>query len=155
MIRLSRSIAAVAFATFGVLGVSRSAAAQSAEDREGVRRAALDYVEGFYEGDSTKLMRSIRPEVYKYGFWRPRDATTYEGSQMSWAEFLNYARNVRTNNRQAPATAAKEIVLLDVLDQTASAKLTASWGIDYLLLGKFNGRWMITHVLWQSHPRPK
>jgi predicted lipid-binding transport protein (Tim44 family) len=36
-------------------------------DREAVRRAVLDYVEGFYEGDSVKLARSIRPEVYKYG----------------------------------------------------------------------------------------
>jgi hypothetical protein len=40
-----------------------------------------------------------------------------------------------------------------VLDQTASAKLTASWGIDYLLLAKYDGRWMITHVLWQTPPR--
>jgi hypothetical protein len=39
------------------------------------------------------------------------------------------------------------------MDQTASAKLTAQWGIDYLLLARYDGRWMITHVLWQGpHP---
>ena len=31
-------------------------------------------------------------------------------------------------------------------DQTASAKLTAWWGTDYLLLGKYDGRWMISSV---------
>lgn len=40
----------------------------------------------------------------------------------------------------------------EVQDQTAAAKLTASWGTDYLPLGKQDGRWMITHVTWQSHP---
>ena len=29
-----------------------------------------------------------------------------------------------------------------------SAKLTAWWGTDYVLLAKYDGRWMITHVLW-------
>ena len=48
--------------------------------------------------------------------------------------------------------APKDIAIYDVQDQTASAKLTAWWGTDYLLLAKENGRWMITHVLWQSPP---
>ena len=50
-----------------------------ADDREGVRRAVLDYVEGFYEGDSAKLARSVRPEIFKYGFWKARDSTRYAG----------------------------------------------------------------------------
>lgn len=135
--------------------VTPSARAQAAADREGVRRAVLDYVEGFYEGDTAKLVRSIRPEVYKYGFWLPKDSTRYVGERMPWTEFLSYANNVKKNNRQAKADAPREIALLDVLDQTASAKLTAWWGTDYLLLGKFDGRWMITHVLWQSPPPRK
>ena len=32
----------------------------------------------------------------------------------------------------------------------AAVKVRASWGTDYLLLGKYDGRWMISHVLWQS-----
>src|SRR5437870_4330281 len=63
-----------------VSGISSCAAAQSAQsfpkatpsanvdaDREAVRRAALDYIEGFYDGDSLKLVRSVRPEVLKLG----------------------------------------------------------------------------------------
>jgi hypothetical protein len=122
-------------------------------DREGVRRAALDYVEGFYEGDSTKHIRSIRPEVFKYGFFIPRDSAKYTGQQMTWAGFHNYTRNVRANNRPAPANAPKEIVIYDVLDQTASVKLTAYWGVDYLLMAKYDGKWMVTHVLWQTPPK--
>ena len=31
-------------------------------------------------------VRSVRPEVYKYGFWLPRDSIRYQGEQMPWAE---------------------------------------------------------------------
>ena len=126
--------------------------AQSAADQDGVRRAVLDYVEGFYEGDTVKLVRSIRPEVVKYGYYIPKGKTAYAGEAMPWAEFLSYANGIKKNGKPAPATAPKEIKVLDVADQTASAKLTAWWGIDYLHLAKFDGKWMITQVLWQSPP---
>ena len=136
-----------------LMAVPLPAAAQTAADSAGVRAAVLDYVEGFYEGDSTRLVRSIRPDVVKYGFFVPRDSARYQGEPMSFAEMNAYANNVKRSNRPAPATAPKEIELLDVQDQTAAAKLTAWWGTDYLLLAKFDGRWMIMQVLWQSPPR--
>lgn len=127
--------------------------AQTARDSASVRQAALDYLEGFYEGDTARLVRSIRPEVYKYGFFVPRGAAAYEGEQMKWPEFLSFARDVKKSGKPAPPTAPKKIELLDVLDQTAAVKVTAYWGTDYLLLGRYDGRWMISHVLWQSPSR--
>lgn len=49
-------------------------------------------------------------------------------------------------------TTIKEVAVLEVLDQTAVAKVTAMWGIDYMLLGKYDGRWKIVQIRWQSHP---
>ena len=69
---------------------------------------------------------------------------------MKYPEFFDYARRVKQNNRQAPATAPKTVEVYDVQNQTASAKLTAFWGTDYLLLGKYDGAWMISSVMWQS-----
>ena len=136
-----------------LLVVSSRANAQESPDREGVRRAVLDYVEGFYEGDTTKLVRSVHPDVQKYGFWIPRDSTRYAGEGMPWAEFLSYARGIRQRGTPAPPTAPKEITVFDVRDQTASAMLKAWWGMDYLLLAKYDDRWMVRMVLWQSPPR--
>ena len=129
--------------------VGRPVRAQTG-DREAVRRAVLDYVEGFYEGDSAKLARSVRPEIFKYGFWKARDSTRYAGEQMKYPEFFDYARRVKQTNHQAPPTAPKTVEVYDVENQTASAKLTAFWGTDYLLLGKYDGAWMISSVMWQS-----
>ena len=128
--------------------------AQTAADSAAVRAAVSDYVEGFYQGDSTRLVRSVRPDVYKYGFWHHRDSTVYHGEQMTWPEFHSYANRVKARGgRGAPPNAPKVIQLLDVQDQTAAAKLTAWWGTDYLLLGRYGGTWMISHVLWQSPPK--
>lgn len=125
----------------------------STTEREQVRLAVLDYVEGFYQGDTTRFLRSVSPEVFKFGYFIPRDSTKYAGERMPWSEFHAYANRVKASKRFTPATAAKEVVVFDVLDQTASAKLTAYWGVDYLLLARRDGRWMITHVLWQTPPR--
>jgi hypothetical protein len=122
-------------------------------EREAVHRAVSDYLEGFYEGDTAKLARSLRPDLAKYGFWRAKDSTTYAGESMSFAQAIDYAKNFKAQNRTTPANAPREITILDVQDQTASAKLRAWWGTDYLLLGKVGGRWMISHVLWQSPPK--
>lgn len=139
-----------------VLGLSALAtprlAAQGAEDREAVRLAVLDYVEGFYEGDTTRLVRSVWPEVRKYGYWRTKSDAPYAGEAMPFHEFMSYANGVRSGRNKTPAGAPKEITLFDVQDQTASAKLVAWWGTDYLLLAKEKGRWTIVQVLWQSPP---
>ncbi len=127
--------------------------AQNAADRDGVRRAVLDYVEGFYEGDTAKLVRSVRPDVVKYGYYIPKGKTAYAGEAMPWSEFMSYANQVKKSGKPTPPTSPKIITILDVADQTASAKLTAWWGIDYLHLARFDGVWKITQVLWQS-PQP-
>ena len=126
---------------------------QQHDEREAVRRAVSDYVEGFYEGDTVKLARSLRPDLAKYGFWIPKDSTKYTGESMSFAQAIDYARRFKTAKRTTPADAPREITIFEVQDQTASAKLRAWWGTDYLLLGKVGGRWMISHVLWQSPPK--
>ncbi|MCH8123376.1 MAG: nuclear transport factor 2 family protein [Bacteroidetes bacterium] len=128
--------------------------AQSSENEEGVRRAVLNYVEGFYEGDSTKIAMGVFSEVNKRGFYIPShsDSGEYMVSPMSFEEMFDYVRNVRRRKNYAPASAPKEIEIYDVMDQTASVKLTAFWGSDYMLLAKRDGKWKIWQVLWQTPP---
>jgi hypothetical protein len=136
----------------GALGAQTPTRATPA-DREAVRRAALNYVEGFYEGDTAKLASALRPDLSKYGFWR--DSTQkYTGERMTYAEAIEYARRVKARNRAVPTNWPKEVAIFEVLPHTAAAKVTAWWGTDYLLLGKYDGRWMIAHVLWESPPAP-
>lgn len=127
-------------------------AAPAAPDREGVRRAALDYLEGFYEGDSVKIARSVRSDVRKVGYYTNRGALPYETDEMPFPAMLTYVQNFKKNGRTTPATAPREIIVGEVNDQTATAKVVAWWGIDYLHLARYAGKWMIVNVMWQSPP---
>jgi|SRR5688572_17573385 len=127
----------------------------SQDEKQNITNAVMDYVDAFYFGDTTKILRSISPTVVKYGYYRKKDATVYEGEPMSYREMLDYAASVKKRNNPNAGKLEKKIEILDYQDQTAAAKLHAWWGTDYILLAKLDGKWMITQVLWQSAPKPK
>lgn len=131
-----------------------SAACFAQSDKDAVAGAVNDYIDAFYYGDSMKLHRSIWPAVQKYGYSRSKDSTIFNGSAMSWQQMNDYVGRVKARNDSATANKQpRKVEVLDVQDQTAAAKCYAWWGTDYLLLAKQNGKWMITHVLWQSPPK--
>jgi hypothetical protein len=122
------------------------------EDRAAVERAVLDYVEGVYEVKPELIERSVHPDLKKYGFWRESADQPYEGMAMTHAQLVELAANYNKDGKRCPPGSPKVIELLDVMDQTAAIKLTAAWGVDYMQLAKYEGKWKILHVLWQSHP---
>lgn len=148
---MKRFTAGLALA-MGMMILPEAATAQHGTEQEGVRRAALDYLEGFYEGNTDKIRRGVHPEATKYGFFVPRDKQVYSGEPMSFQEMLDYAAGVKERGNHPDASAPKEVIILDVLDQTAAAKVIAWWGTDYLHLAKYEGEWKIIHVLWQTRP---
>jgi len=121
-------------------------------DRHAVEQAVYDYVDGLYQVDPGRIDRSVHRELAKRGFHSARPGGPYEESTMSFAQLRTLAERWNRARRVNPATAPREVVVLDLLDQTASAKLTAQWGVDYLHLGKYDGRWMIVNIVWQSPP---
>jgi hypothetical protein len=133
-----------------------SVAAQEGADaeREAVRQAVLDYVEGIYTVDASRIERSVHPELAKRGFFVKRGETAYSSDVMTFQQLVDLAKTYNKNGR-VPKDAPKEVVIFDVSDQTASAKLTAVWGIDYIHLAKYDGKWKFVNVLWQTPPKSK
>ena len=121
-----------------------------AAEREAVYQAALDYVEALYNVQPERIERSVHPTLVKRGFYKDKAESPYTESPMTYEQLLRLAGN--WNKEKKRDLSIKEVAVLDVLDQTAVAKVTANWGIDYMLLAKFEGRWKITQILWQSHP---
>lgn len=124
---------------------------QVPDNREAIKQAVLDYVEALYEADSARIERSVHRDLFKLGFERDKEGM-YKPYRMTYQELYDLAGRWNKTGR-IPKNSKKEIVVYDVADQTASAKLTALWGIDYLHLAKFDGKWMITDILWQTPPR--
>jgi hypothetical protein len=124
--------------------------AQTPADREAVRLAALDYLEGIYKVQPERIERSVHPALVKRGFYKKDVATPYAEMPMTYEQLVNLARNWNKDGKRDTST--REIAVLDVLDQTAVAKVTAMWGVDYMLLGKYDGQWKISQIIWQSPP---
>lgn len=133
-----------------LLAISTISTAQTPDDRAAVERAALNYLEGFYEGSTEKLRQSVHPDAHKFGFYI--DDGKYKSTPMSFDEMLAYAKKVKASGDYPDEKAPKSVEILDVLDQIAVAKVYAWWGYDYMTLAKYDGSWMIVQVLWQQAP---
>jgi hypothetical protein len=134
--------------------LATDAAAQTARDDEaGVRAAVLDYVDAIYEVEPDRIERSVSKDLVKRGYWRESPDAAYEEFPMTYEQLHQLASHWNADGHLDTSTAVKEIVVLDVLDKTASAKLVADWGVDYMHLAKVDGRWMIKNIIWQSPPR--
>lgn len=127
-----------------------SADAQTAADRDAVRQAALDYVEGVYNVQPERIRRSVHPSLVKRGFFKESPNAPYAESPMNFEQLVKLASDWNKDGKRD--TSVKDVAVLEVLDQTAVAKVTASWGVDYMLLAKYDGRWLIQQILWQSPP---
>jgi hypothetical protein len=125
--------------------------AQAAADSAGIRQAALDYIEGYYDGDGARMERAVHPELAK------RIVRTDQNgrSQLSQMSAMTLVAGTRAGGgRDTPAAERhKDVTILDIYQNAASAKVYASGWVDYLQLAKWNGRWVIVNVLWELHPR--
>lgn len=118
-----------------------------------VESAILDYVNALYEVDSTKMMRSVSLSLRKIGYWKNPDTGEYHDNlNMTYEQLVSLSARWNKDGTSANEESVKEIDIYDINDRTATAKLTAVWGIDYMHLAKIDDKWLIMNVIWQSHP---
>ena len=123
------------------------------EDTKLVKVAILDYVDGLYLVDSTRIDKSVDKKLRKIGYWFHPDKKEYvDNLEMTHTQLSNLAANWNKNGSRANENSPKKIEIFDVNTKTASAKLTAEWGIDLFHLAKVNNNWKIVNVIWQSQP---
>jgi hypothetical protein len=134
-----------------LLVCANGASAQSAADSAAIRATALDYVEGWYAGDATRMERALHPELAK------RIVQTDERGrsrimQQSALTLINGTR--LAEGRETPAEQqVKNIRILDIFGNSASVRAEMSGWIDYMHMAKWNGQWKIVNVLWELKKR--
>ena len=121
-------------------------------DAAAIRQTALDYIEGWYEGSSERMERALHPELAKRIVRTNPQNNQSRLDQMSAMSLVLGTR--RGGGKDTPKDRQqKDVTVLDVYENAASAKIVASDWIDYLHLAKFNGRWVIVNVLWELKPK--
>ena len=125
--------------------------AQTAADSAGIRGAALDYGEGWYEGSVERMSRALHPELVKRIL--VVDTTTRQSFVSGMGKTALVNNTARGGGTKTPEDRRrKDVVIYDITGNAAVAKLTMSGWVDYLQLVRVDGRWVILNVLWELTP---
>ena len=138
---------------FLLLLLAPVAHAQSTADSEAIKQTALDYIEGWYEGNSERMERAVHPELAKRIVRTNPEGYSRVEQQSAMTLVMNTRRGGGKNTPKEKQQ--KDVTILDVYENAASVKVVASDWIDYLQMAKANGRWVIINVLWELKPQKK
>jgi hypothetical protein len=132
--------------------VTGTAGAQSAADSTAIRATALDYAEGWYEGNAERMARALHPELVKRIVVRDTTTGRTMVQGMGASVLVNSTRH--GYGKETPKERQqKEVAILDIFGNAASAKAVMADWVDYMQLGKVDGRWVIVNVLWERKPQ--
>ena len=136
----------------GALAVTAAASPETAPpEADAIRQTALDYIEGWYEGDATRMERALHPELAK------RIVLTDASGQntLSQMSAMTLVGRTRTGIGKNDTRRQKDVTILDVYENAAMVKVVASDWVDYLQMARWNGQWKIVNVLWELKPEEK
>ena len=135
---------------FAAMLAASRVSAQSAADSVAIRQTALDYIEGWYEGNADRMERAVHPDLAKRIINTDQRGRNVLGHQSAMTLVQNTRRG---GGKETPvAQQRKDVRILDVFGNTASVRVDASGWIDYMHIAKWNGRWVIVNVLWENRP---
>ncbi len=126
-----------------------AAAALDPADAAAIEATALDYIQGWYDGDADRMARALHPALAK------RMVHTEDGASVldeMGAEKLIAGTRAGYGKETPADRRLHEVTILDVFGNAASVKVVASDWVDYLHVVKFDGRWVIINVLWELVP---
>ncbi len=138
--------------TFLVMGVA-VAQTSSPDDNAAITKTALNYIEGWYEGDAARMESALHPELAKRMIYTDPKTGRSQFNHMGAMALVQGTK--RGGGSKTPKEQQlKEVTILDRYQGAAVVKIVASEWIDYLSLAKFNGEWKIINVLWELKPKP-
>lgn len=120
------------------------------EDQKAVEKAALDYIEGWYEGNVERMEGCLHPDLQKREirtlsqtgrnqFGLHTASTLVEGTR------LGYGKKIPIEERNI------QITVFEILKNIASVKASSKLSTEYLHIVKYNGEWKVLNVLWERN----
>jgi len=141
------SFLALSFPAFGQAG-------DQAQDKEAITKAALDYIEGWFEGSAERMDRALHPQLAK--------RMVVLNPQGGPERFIHLTKDQMVEatgkgggKAVAPDKRAIRVTILDIYRGIASVRVDSVAYIDYLHLAKSEGGWKIVNVLWANNVKDR
>lgn len=124
-----------------------------AADSAAVRQTALDYIEGWYTGNATRMTRAVHPELVKRIV--VLDSTGARWLANMGASSLVFATGAGRGTDVPPERRRHDITILDLYGDMASVRVTSAKFVDYMHIARFEQGWRIVNVLWDFQPESR
>jgi hypothetical protein len=119
-------------------------------ETESIKKAALDYIEGWYGASPERMERALHPELAK------RAVQNLDGEDhLRPITYERMMELVKTKDEDKEALTKIDCEILDTYGNMACAKTVSADFIDYLHLSKWEGEWKIINALWEFTPEGK
>jgi hypothetical protein len=134
----------------GLLASVASSRPADEAEQAAIRQAALDYIEGWFEGNAERMDRALHPQLAK----RLLEVVPATGQEkfthLTKDQMVEFTKRGGGNRVPADKRAIKATIL-DSTKTMAVVRTDCSQFIDYLTLAKCaGGQWKIVNVLWEN-----
>ena len=120
--------------------------AQAAVDDQAIIATAMDYFEGWFDGDCARMERALHPDLNKRGV-----GLDTAGAQLSAPrtapQMIGWTRDGE-GKAERPADLAIKVRVDDVYEQIATATVYSAVYIEYLQLMRTPAGWCIVNALF-------
>ena len=138
-----------AFLAVAIALVTLAPGAYAEKTNEAIEQTALDYIEGWYEGNAERMERALHPNLAKRAV--RTDPKTGKAALIDLTKEMMVNFTEKGGGKDIPADKRQiKVTILDVLEDTASVRIDSVKFTDYLHIVKWEGRWVILNVVWEN-----
>lgn len=121
---------------------------QTKSDSLKIKTCSLDYIDGWYNGDTLRMERALHPDLAKMQLASLKQTNGSVINSVSKSNMVEYTK--AGFGKATPREKIKnEVIILDIYEDLASVKLISYDYVDYLQLVRCNGEWKILTVIWK------
>ena len=118
-------------------------------DEANVRQAALDYIEGWFDGDAERMARSLHDKLTKRTMRTNPDTGEKFLNLLTKDRMVDYTR--QGGGKDVPHDKVYyEVDVIEIDGDIAVARVESYGYLDHLHLVKEAGRWQIVNVIYNN-----
>jgi hypothetical protein len=114
-------------------------------DHEALKNVALDYLEGWFEGDAGRMERALHPQLAKRSLEINSDEELLE--TLTAGRMISWTAAGRGKTRDRPDRAL-DVRVEHVHGRIANVTVTSAVYTEYLQLVRVESGWKIVNILW-------
>lgn len=116
-----------------------------------IRHSALEFEEAWYTGNAQRMAAVLHPSFTMRHVGT--DAPTGHSVLDQDVDARQLLELTRQGHGEVPVAMQRhDVTVLDVYANAATARIATWYGVDYLQLARWNGRWLIMSVVWGKTP---